>query len=187
MRGSGIWLAISPLRAQYEFNRSRKSSGRGTAIPILTAACLSARLTSSNRTLLHGSLIRYVPTVLWKRDREQQREPLSGAAPDAGTLRTAAPNWQQWLIFFLPALQKQERRLAAKVERERVVIAALPELDLQILDYIRQHGRATMADMVRATGASRNTLKDHFRSLVEKGHLTRQEPARFLVCALKRE
>jgi len=91
-----------------------------------------------------------------------------------GTLRTAAPNWQQWLIFFLPALQKQERRLAAKVERERVVIAVLPELDLQILDYIRQHGRATMADMVRATGASRNTLKDHFRSLVEKGHLTRQ-------------
>jgi Fic family protein len=91
-----------------------------------------------------------------------------------GTLRTAAPNWQPWLIFFLRALQQQERRLAAKVERERVVIAALPELDLQIIDYVRQHGRATMADMVRATGASRNTLKDHFRSLVEKGHLTRQ-------------
>ena len=66
------------------------------------------------------------------------------------------------------------RRLAAKVERERVVIAALPELDLQIIDYIRQHGRVTMADMVRVTRASRNTLKDHFRSLVEKGHLTRQ-------------
>jgi len=30
-----------------------------------------------------------------------------------------------------------------------------------------------MADMVRVTRASRNTLKDHFRSLVEKGHLTR--------------
>jgi len=70
-------------------------------------------------------------------------------------------------------LQQQERRLAAKVERERVVIAALPELDLQIIDYIRQHGRVTMADMVRVTRASRNTLKDHFRSLVEKGHLTR--------------
>jgi uncharacterized membrane protein len=52
------------------------------------------------------------------------------------------------------------------------VIAALPELDLQILDYVRQHGRVTMADMVRATGTSRNTLKDHFRRLVEKGLLT---------------
>jgi uncharacterized membrane protein len=90
-----------------------------------------------------------------------------------GTLRTAAPNWQPWLIFFLWVLQQQERRLAAKVERERVVIAALPELDLQIIDYVRQHGRGTMADMVRVTGANRNTLKDHFRNLVEKGHLTR--------------
>jgi DeoR/GlpR family transcriptional regulator of sugar metabolism len=47
------------------------------------------------------------------------------------------------------------------------------QLAIQIIDYVRQHGRVTMADMVRATGASRNTLKDHFRSLVEKGHLTR--------------
>jgi hypothetical protein len=30
-----------------------------------------------------------------------------------------------------------------------------------------------VADMVRATGVSRNTLKDHFRSLVEKQHLIR--------------
>jgi Fic family protein len=89
-----------------------------------------------------------------------------------GTLRTTAPNWQPWLIFLLRALQQQECRLAAKVERERVVIAALPELDLQIIDYVREHGRVTMADMVRVTGASRNTLKDHFRSLVEKQYLT---------------
>jgi uncharacterized membrane protein len=90
-----------------------------------------------------------------------------------GTIRTAAPSWQPWLVFFLRALQQQERRLAAKVERERVVIAALPELAIQIIDYVRQHGRVTMADMVRATGASRNALKDHFRSLVGKQHLTR--------------
>jgi Fic family protein len=90
-----------------------------------------------------------------------------------GTIRTTAQNWQPWLIFFLRALQQQERRLAAKVERERVVIAALPELAIQIIDYVRQHGRVTMADMVRVTRANRNTLKDHFRSLVEKQHLTR--------------
>jgi Fic family protein len=98
----------------------------------------------------------------------QTQSTLRAQTPTAG-----APNWQPWLIFFLRALQQQERRLAAKVERERVVIAALPELDLQILDHVRQHGRVTMADMVRATGASRNTLKDHFRNLVEKGHLAR--------------
>jgi Fic family protein len=89
------------------------------------------------------------------------------------TLRTAAPNWQPWLTFFLRALLQQERRLAVKVEHERLAIAALPELSVQILDYVRQQGRVTMADMVRVTGASRNTLKDHFRSLVEEQHLIR--------------
>jgi Fic family protein len=90
-----------------------------------------------------------------------------------GTLRTASLNWQPWLTFFLRALQQQKRRLAVKVEHERLVIAALPELAIQIIDYVRQHGRVTMADMVRVTGVSRNTLKDHFRSLVEKQHLIR--------------
>jgi len=88
-----------------------------------------------------------------------------------GTIRTAAPNWQPWLIFFLRALQQQKRRLAAKVEREKIVIAALPELAVQIVDQARQHGRVTIGDMIRVTGASRNTLKEHFRRLVELGHL----------------
>ena len=88
-----------------------------------------------------------------------------------GTIRTKAPNWQPWLIFFLRALQQQMKRLTIKMEREKLVIAALPELAVQILDYARNHGRVTMGDMTRATGASRNTLKEHFRNLVEKRHL----------------
>jgi Fic family protein len=88
-----------------------------------------------------------------------------------GTIRTAAPDWQPWLIFFLRALQQQKRRLAAKVEREKIIIAALPELAVQIVDHARQHGRVTIGDMIRVTGASRNTLKEHFRRLVALGHL----------------
>ena len=88
-----------------------------------------------------------------------------------GTICTDAPNWQPWLTFFLRALQQQVRRLAAKVESERLVIADLPDWQIQIIEFVRQHGRVTMAEMVRKTGASRNTLKDHFRSLVENRHL----------------
>jgi hypothetical protein len=33
------------------------------------------------------------------------------------------------VIFFLRALQQQERRLAARVERERLLVAALPWLE----------------------------------------------------------
>jgi Fic family protein len=88
-----------------------------------------------------------------------------------GTIRTAAPDWQPWLLFFLRALQQQKRRVAEKVEREKIVLAALPELAVRIVEYTRQHGRVTIGDMVRLTGASRNTLKVHLRQLVERGHL----------------
>ena len=95
-----------------------------------------------------------------------------------GTIRTDAPNWQPWLMFFMRALQQQMRRLAIKVEREKIVIADLPELAVRILDYARDQGRVTMRDMVRATGASGNTLKEHFRSLVEKKLLVRHGAGR---------
>jgi Fic family protein len=90
-----------------------------------------------------------------------------------GTIRTKAPDWQPWIGFFLRALQQQKRHLAVKVEREKLVIASLPELAVQIIDYARDHGRVTIGDMIRASGTSRNTLKEHFRRLVKQGHLVR--------------
>ena len=88
-----------------------------------------------------------------------------------GTIRTDAPNWQPWIMFFMRALQQQKRRLEKKVEREKLMQAALPELAVTILDHAKEHGRVTIGDVIRATGASRNTLKDHFKRLVEQGHL----------------
>lgn len=88
-----------------------------------------------------------------------------------GSIRTDSPNWQPWIIFFLRALQQQMKRLAKKVEREKIVLSALPELSVQILEYAREHGRVTIGDMVKLTGVSRNTLKKHFSQLIEKRHL----------------
>jgi Fic family protein len=88
-----------------------------------------------------------------------------------GTIRTESPNWQPWLIFFLRALAEQVRRLNRKVEREKLVLAVLPELSLQIIEFAREHGRITMGEAIRLTGGNRNTLKQHFRTLVERGHL----------------
>jgi Fic family protein len=90
-----------------------------------------------------------------------------------GTIRTDAPNWQPWLMFFMRALQQQKRRLAMKVEREKNTLAALPELAVKILDYVQGHGRVTTRDLVREVGASPNTLKATFSSLVKKGLLAR--------------
>jgi Fic family protein len=94
------------------------------------------------------------------------------------TIRTDAPNWQPWLLFFMRALQQQKRRLAVKVEREKNALAALPELAVKILDYVRDQGRVTTRDMVREYGASPNTLKVTFTSLVDKGLLIRHGAGR---------
>lgn len=88
-----------------------------------------------------------------------------------GTIRTAAPNWQPWVLFFLRTLQQQMKRLARKVEREKIVLSAIPELSVRIVEYAREHGRVTIGDMATLTGTSRNTLKPHFRQLLGKGHL----------------
>ncbi len=87
------------------------------------------------------------------------------------TIRTQEPDWTPWLTFFLTALQRQMRRLRGKVERERLLLAKLPDLAIQILDHARDHGRVTIADAVAITGASRNTLKLHFKRLRDRGLL----------------
>jgi Fic family protein len=95
-----------------------------------------------------------------------------------GTIRTETPNWQPWLVFFLRSLAEQVRRLEKKVEREKIVLAAMPELSLKIIEFTREHGRITMADAIRLTGASRNTLKQHFRNLTERANLNQHGSGR---------
>ncbi len=102
-----------------------------------------------------------------------------------GTIRTAAPNWQPWLVFFLRSLSEQVRRLEKKVEREKIVLGALPELALQIVEFTREHGRVTIGEAIKLTGASRNTLQQHFRYLVEHGHLNQRGSGRGVWYALK--
>lgn len=117
----------------------------------------------------------YVPYSSLESVIEQSKEGYYRALRQTqGTIRSQAPDWQPWLKYFLRTLQQQTRRLAAKIEREKLVIAPLPELAIQILDRARNSGRVTIGDMIRLTGASRNTLKEHFRRLVEQQHLLRR-------------
>ncbi len=95
-----------------------------------------------------------------------------------GTIRTESPNWQPWLVFFLRSLTEQVARLEKKVEREKIVMAALQELSLQIVEFAREHGRVTIGKVIKLTGASRNTLKQHFRALVERGTLNQHGSGR---------
>ena len=121
----------------------------------------------------------YVPYSSLESVIEQNKEAYYLALRQTqGTIRSDAPSWQPWLLFFLRSLAEQVRRLNIKVERERLVLAPLPELSLQIVEFAREHGRVTMGDVIRLTGASRNTLKQHFRVLVEQGHIKRHGSGR---------
>lgn len=89
------------------------------------------------------------------------------------TIRSAKPNWQPWVIYFLRALQQQKQRLEKKIERERIVMATLPELSLEIIEAIKTRGRVTIGEVVKLTGANRNTVKKHLATLVAANHITK--------------
>ncbi len=136
----------------------------------------NGRLSRALTTLLlrHAGYA-YVPYSSLESVVEQNKEAYYLALRQTqGTIRTDAPNWQPWLVFFLRSLAEQVRRLEKKVEREKIVLASLPELSLQIVEFAREHGRVTIGEAIKLTGASRNTLKLHFRALVERGHLNQQ-------------
>ena len=95
-----------------------------------------------------------------------------------GTIRTESPQWGAWVLFFLRSLDAQMTRLKAKVEREKLILAVLPELSLQLLELAKERGRITVQEAVILTAASRNTIKLHLQKLVAAGHLTRHGAGR---------
>lgn len=88
-----------------------------------------------------------------------------------GTIRSAEPDWNPWIEFFLRALHRQKTRLEKKMERERIILADMPELSVTLLELAREHGRITVAEAARITDASRHTIKDHLKALVDQRHL----------------
>jgi Fic family protein len=114
---------------------------------------------------------RYVPYSSLERVIEENREQYYRSLRSAQvTLDKSESQLETWLRFFLLCLVQQKNSLAAKIERERLM-ASLPPLDDKLLQLTRQHGRLTLNEAVILTGANRNTLKLHFRQLVQAGRL----------------
>lgn len=182
------------------FNEERESQGIGRLHPLLLIGIWvvvfleihpfqdgNGRLSRVLTTLLllEAGYV-YVPYSSLESVIEQSKDAYYLALRQTqGTIRTDAPDWQPWLIFFLRTMAEQVRRLNRKVEREKLVLAALPELSLQIVEFARDHGRITMGDAIRLTGGNRNTLKQHFRALVERGNLEQRGSGRGVWYQLK--
>lgn len=94
------------------------------------------------------------------------------------TIHTEQQDWEPWLLFFLRSLHAQVKRLEKKVENEKIVLAALPDLSLRILELTRERGRLTLKSAVELTDANRNTAKLHLQKLLDAGHLKRHGAGR---------
>ena len=94
------------------------------------------------------------------------------------TIHTEKQDWEPWLLFFLRSLHAQVKRLEKKVENEKIVLAALPDLSLRILELTRERGRLTLKSAVELTDANRNTAKLHLQKLLDAGHLKRHGAGR---------
>lgn len=71
-----------------------------------------------------------------------------------------------WITFFLECLAKQKDNLQFKLEKERALMS-LPKLSEQILITLKDHGMLSLSEIVKITGANRNTVKSHLFKLVE--------------------
>lgn len=78
-----------------------------------------------------------------------------------------------WLEFFLKSMQKQKVALEAKMKDELAATKMAP-LSLQIIEFIKGRGPTSIGEAVAATGANRNTVKLHFRNLVNDGYLEKE-------------
>jgi Fic family protein len=121
--------------------------------------------------LLLKSGYSYVPFVSLERVVEENKDQYYLALRGAqSTLYSDNSKLNQWILFFLASLRKQVTVLESKIETEKV-IAQLPPLSQEIVQIAEQHGKVTVRDVQKITGANRNTIKAHIKDLVRSGDL----------------
>lgn len=136
-----------------------------------------------SRILVNWLMLRcgysYLPFCSLESIIEQQKDGYYRALHETQvTIGFPQPNWNPWLEYFLDVLHAHKCQLEAKIVEELQVFGSLPELSLQIVEWVRFHGRISVAEAVKITGASRNTIKDHLRLLTRSDVLVRRGAGR---------
>lgn len=89
------------------------------------------------------------------------------------TIRQTHTEWEPWLLFFLRCLARQKENLNAKIQIEQQRVESSSPLAAAVLRLLDDADRITLAEVVKATGANRNTLKVKISELVDAGLLIR--------------
>jgi len=82
-----------------------------------------------------------------------------------------------WLTFFIHTLHRQKTVLNKKIKEEKL-ISPLAPLSEKIMGIVREHGRVTVREATIITKANRNTIKEHFKQLINARLLTRHGQGR---------
>lgn len=94
------------------------------------------------------------------------------------TLKGAAPDWEPWLVFFLRCLVRQKDRLARKIHAETKILADLSGLATGIVNLLEAETKVSVARVVDALGANRNTAKAALQALVKRGLIAQRGKGR---------
>jgi Fic family protein len=128
----------------------------------------------------------YVPFISLERIIEDNKDSYYQALRRTQkTLREKPTDWETWSLFFLKCLKKQKDKLAAKLEREKIIAPALPKLSVEILSLLKDHAQLTIAEVESLTRANRNTLKVRLRELVQADFIEQNGKARSTFYRLK--
>lgn len=89
------------------------------------------------------------------------------------TLKSDGPDWEPWLGFFLRCLVRQKEKLKRKIESQEMRMPELSELGQKIIQLLESESRITVARVVAATRANRNTAKSALQKLEKAGLLSK--------------
>ncbi len=94
------------------------------------------------------------------------------------TLKEQDPAWHPWVLFFLKALKTQKDRLLSRLDAEQQALATLTPLARSISELLASQAHVSVASIVAATGASRNTVKATLTRMLQAGLLVRHGSGR---------
>jgi Fic family protein len=124
--------------------------------------------------LLLQNSYKYVPYSSLERVVEENKDHYYIALREAQSEEdVSVSGLVSWITFFLECLVKQKRILSKKIERENLM-SSLSKLSEDILILLREHGKLSVRDIVRLTGANRNTVKSNLFKLVENKKIRKE-------------
>ena len=121
----------------------------------------------------------YVPFMSLEAIVEQNKDGYYRALRATQTIiGTSDANWEPWLEFFLMILWKQTVALGQEITALEASLSRLGVHERAILDLVEKQGFVTVADVMAATGALRETVRKRLGQLVKKGFLMSQGKGR---------